>query len=63
MAGCNDGSVQLVGSNNHYSGRVEVCHNSEWGTVCDDEFGLAEVKVICNQLGIGTPLMHSQILS
>ena len=32
-------------------GRLEIYLNSEWGTVCDDNFGYAEAIVACRQLG------------
>ena len=50
-SGCREGYIRLAGGSNRLQGRVEVCHDEVWGTVCNTRWGTAEASVACRQLG------------
>ena len=52
--GCTEGEVRLVGGANYTEGRVEICLNNEWGTVCDQMWDDTDVRIVCRQLGLAT---------
>ena len=51
FTGCTNGTIRLVGGQSSNEGRVEICINGVWGTVCHPSWDNNDAKVVCRQLG------------
>ena len=43
--------VRLIDGMDDTEGRVEIFYDGEWGTVCDDLWGLPDAHVVCREIG------------
>ena len=48
---CKDGEVRLSGSTIEYAGRVEICLETIWTSLCDQSWDIKDAMVVCRQLG------------
>ena len=51
---CQDTDIRLVDGADQYEGRIEICFNETWGTICDGAWSVNDAVVVCRQLGFAT---------
>ena len=53
ITACTDGDIRLMNGTEPSvrEGRVEICYNNEYGSICDDFWDIVDVGVVCRQLG------------
>jgi deleted-in-malignant-brain-tumors protein 1 len=49
---CTQAAIRLQGGSTSTEGRVEICSNNMWGTVCGDLWDNTDARVACAQLGL-----------
>ena len=45
------GDLRLVGGANNSEGRIEVCFDGMWGSICDNFWTQSDADIACKQLG------------
>ena len=59
---CNNGEVRLVNGASEMEGRVEICFDETWGTVCDTLWSTNDATVVCRQLGFSRTGIYCKML-
>ncbi len=49
---CPSGEVRLMDGSRAEEGRVELCHNGFWRSICDQNWSQEDAVVVCTQLGL-----------
>lgn len=66
LLGCTNGQIRLMDGSepsNGSKGRVEICYNNVYGTICDDLWDESAARVACGGRGGKTILLvfHTQV--
>ena len=51
---CTNGDIRLMNDKEPsvMEGRVEICYNNAYGSICDDFWDIVDASVVCRQLGL-----------
>ena len=50
ISNCSNGDIRLVNGTTVLEGRLEICINYAWGTVCSQGFTADDAEIVCRQL-------------
>ena len=57
-----DGTIRLMNGLSNQEGRLELCINNAWGTVCQEGFSSDEANVVCRHLGLFNGMLQQDYL-
>ena len=49
---CKDGELRLHTTSAASGGRLDICYDGIWGSVCNEMWTATDARVACNQLGL-----------
>ena len=55
---CQTGQLRFGDNSTGLAGRVEVCVDGRWSTVCDNGWDYRDAVVVCTQLGLPSSSKH-----
>ena len=58
---CEEGAVRMVDGIIEREGRVEICKNGVWGSVCDQSWDKTDAHIVCQEMGypeLGKTIKH-----